>query len=196
MRAAIVALLIGAVFAVSGCQYLLGMGQSTILEPVGGSFDPGEFGSFDPGQPDFSLPPPLVTYKSGTATVTIDGTATTLGKLNGNAASYADFGTEVKWTDGNGLYLRFGSAPITQPPDGSSGYVMIDRIRDGQHWMTSDSTPCTVKVDKLSTSALAGSASCKGLRWMDAMSAMSGPVPEFIAGEPAFDAEITFEAAP
>jgi hypothetical protein len=203
MRAGLVTLLVGAVFVLSGCQYLLGMGQSTILEPVGGSFDPGEFGSFDPSDvgsfdpngPGFSLPPPLVTYTSGTATVTIDGVAASLGKLNGNAASYADFGTEVTWTDGNGLYLRFGSAPITQSPNGG-GYVMIDRIRDGQHWMSSDSTPCTVKVEKMNTSALAGSATCKGLRWMDAMSTMSGPVPEFIAGEPAFDAEITFEAAP
>jgi hypothetical protein len=167
MRAAVGAVLVGAVFVLSGCQYLLGMGPGTILQPVPigsfdpadfGSFDPGDFGSFDPNDPGFSLPPPLVTYTSGTATLTIDGTASTLGKLTGSAALYPDFGTEVTWTDGKGLYVRFGSSPGPQTPTGDA-YVIIDQIRDGQHWTSADPLACPVKVEKLNSAGLAGSAS-------------------------------------
>jgi hypothetical protein len=198
VRAAVVTVLVGAAFVLSGCQYLLGPGwwqSSTILEPPGGSFDPGAFGSFDPNEPAFSFPPPLVTYTSGAATVVIDGTTTTLGRLSGKAASYADFGTEVTWTDGKGLYLRFGSPPIPQSIAGN-GYFIIDRIRDGQHWMSSDAIACPVTIEKMDKTGLAGSASCKGLRWMDAMSTMSGPEPVLIAGQPRFDAQVMFAAAP
>ena len=196
MRAAIAALFVGALFVLSGCQYLFGaagFGPGSFPGP-GGSFDPGDFGSFDPNEPAFSLPPPLATYTTGSATVTIDGTATTLGKLTGTAATYADFGTEVTWTDGAGLYLRFAGAPaFAGLPD--SAYVVIDRIADGKHWTSSNPTACPVTVSKSNASGLSGSATCKGLRWMDALSAMSlDPTP--IAGEPAFDVAVTFEAAP
>ena len=203
MRAAIVSLIVAAAFLLGGCQYLLGTTQSTILEQVGGSFDPGdfgsfdpnEFGSFDPNEPAFSLPPPLATFKSGTATVTIDGKATTLGKLTGTAATYEDFGTDVSWTDGKGLYLRFGSAPEPGSPLGDE-FVLLDWIHDGQHWTSSDPTECPVKVDKLNTAGLSGSASCTGLHWIDAMSMGSAAEPAPIPGEPAFDVAITFEAKP
>ncbi len=212
MRAAIAAVLVGAAFVLSGCQYLLGMGGlgNPILEPMP-SFDPGEFGSFDPGEvgsfdpgkvgsfdptdAGFSLPPPLAIYTAGTATVTIDGTATTLGQLTGSAASYADFGTEITWTDGKGLYLRFGSGSGPESPDGGA-FVLIDRIEDGQHWMTSDPTHCPVTVTQSDAKGVAGSASCKGLRWVDAISASIALEPAYIAGQAQFDAEVTFKATP
>jgi hypothetical protein len=40
-----------------------------------------------------------------------------------------------------------------------------------------------------------GEASCKGLRWSDAVgTTMMSLEPAYIEGQPAFDAEITFEA--
>ena len=111
MRAAVAALFIGALFVLSGCQYLFGMGipPGPAVFP-GESFDPGDFGSFDPNEPAFSMPPPQVTYTSGSARVTVDGVPATLDKLNGTAATYEDFGTEVTWTDGKGCSSGSGPA--------------------------------------------------------------------------------------
>jgi hypothetical protein len=55
-----------------------------------------------------------------------------------------------------------------------------------------------VTVTKADETGLAGTATCKGLRWSDAMSMGfdSSFTPPYIEGEPAFDAEITFEATP
>jgi hypothetical protein len=100
----------------------------------------------------------------------------------------------VTWTDGKGLYLRFGSAPGPVSPFAGS-YLLIDQIRDGHHWLSSDATKCPVKVTKQDASGLTGSASCTGLRWMDAMS--SSPLePGPVAGQPPFDVDVTFQAAP
>ena len=160
MRAAVAALFIGALFVLSGCQYLFGMGipPGPAVFP-GGSFDPGDFGSFDPNEPAFSMPPPQVTYTSGSARVTVDGVPATLDKLNGTAATYVDFGTEVTWTDGKGLFLRFSGLPSLFAQQGGA-YLQIDRIRDGQHWTSSDPTRCPVTVSKQDATGLAGSATC------------------------------------
>ena len=111
MRTAVVGLLVAAAFVLSGCQYLLGgMMGGPVLPSIGGSFDPGAFGSFDPNGA-FSLPPPLTTFTKGTGTVAIAGKTTALDRLNGTASIYEDFGTEVGWTDGNGMYVRFYGEP-------------------------------------------------------------------------------------
>ena len=82
MRGVVVGLLVATAFILSGCQYLLGgMMGGPIIGPIGGSFDPGVFPSFDPNDPMFSMPPPSATYTKGSARLTIDGKATTLGSL-------------------------------------------------------------------------------------------------------------------
>ncbi len=201
MRAAVVGLLVAAAFVSSGCQYLLGGMMGVPLVPsAGGSFDPGAFGSFDPGafgsfdpNATFSLPPPLATFTKGAATVAIAGKSTPLDRLSGTAAIYEDFGTEVGWTDGNGLYIRFYGEPDSAYGD---GFVIIDRIADGQHWTTADPSGCKVTITQDDAKGIAGSASCKGLRWADAMSVEDPIDRNVVAGQAPFDAEMTFQAAP
>ena len=188
MRAAAVAALVGAVFVLSGCQYLLGLGG---MPPV----TPPDFGSFDPGDPMFSPPPPLATYTTGSATVSIGGAVAKLDRLAGGALYQGGLGAEVDWTDGKGLYLRFFGTPEAQSPTGA-GFVTLDRIADGQHWTTPDPSLCTVKVTQAGTKGIAGTATCTGLRWIDTMAPYIGVQPAYVEGEAPFDAEITFGAVP
>jgi hypothetical protein len=200
VRGAAVAILVGAALLLSGCQYLFGLG-GPVLTP-GGSFDPGVFpsldpglfGSFDPNDPGFSLPPPLATYTSGTATVAIAGATTKLDKLSAPGTSYTDFGQDVGWTDGNGLYLHFYGTLDPGSPD--AGFVTIDRIRDGQHWAIADPGLCTVAVAENDARGIVGTATCTGLRWADTMATTTGSDPAVVVGEPAFDAKVTFKALP
>jgi hypothetical protein len=114
-----------------------------------------------------------------------------LGELNGTAGIYPDLGTGVTWTDGAGLYLQFFSGAGSGLGD---GYVILDRIADNKHATTADPSACKVAVTQSNAKGLSGSATCAGLRWADAISAPLEP--GVIAGEPPFDARITFEAAP
>ena len=201
MRAAAVAVLVAAAFALSGCQYLLGLGA---IPPPGGTLDPGIFASFDPGasesfdpdfDPGFSPPPPLATYTTGSATVKIGKTTSVLDRLSGPGVAYQDFGTEVAWTDGKGLFIRyFGSSePGVQSLD---GFVSLDKIAGGQHWASANPLTCTVKITQEDAKALVGTATCKAVRWADTMARTTGAEPPYVVGEAPFDAAITFRAAP
>lgn len=208
MRAgAVAAALVAAAFVLSGCQYLFGLNGLTpppgaspdpgvfgSFDPgVGGSFGPGLFGSFDPG-PDESLPPPIATYATGTASIAIDGTTTSLGHLTEPGLVYADLGAAISWTDGQGMYLQFYSDPTgTSIGD---GFVELDRIADGRHLATIDQTGCVVKVTESGVKGLSGTASCKDLHWTDTMGGFDGFDPSPVPDATAFNAEITFQAAP
>ncbi len=139
------------------------------------------------------MPPPLTTFTKGSGSVKIAGTTSTLDQLHGTAAIYADFGTEVAWTDGNGTYVRFFGEPGSSYGD---GFVTLDRIAGGEHWTIADPSACKITVSEADAKGVAGTASCKGLRWVDAMSTSGDLDPTFVAGEAPFDAEITFQAAP
>ena len=206
MRAgALAAVLIGAVFVLGGCQYLLGLGNGGLVVPIppaNASFDPGVFDSFDPGvfqsfdpAPDASLPAPIAALTRGSATITIGGSVTKLGRLTEPGVVYQDLGAETSWTDGKGTYVQFYSGDQVDP-SARGGYIQLDRIRSGQHWAIDDPTACVVTVKQVSTKGLSGTASCKGLHWTDTMSGFGGDGPNKVPGEPAFDAEITFQAAP
>jgi hypothetical protein len=146
IRRRVAALLLGLVAAATlgGCHYLFGLNPSV--------------------PPDFGMPKPAATYKSGHATVTVD-------KQPAQSGTAAYF---------------------------SPAYLTIDRIVGTQHWTTLDSSRCVVTVTKADETGLAGTATCKGLRWSDALSMGLGSSfqPPYISGEPAFDAEVTFEATP
>ncbi len=204
-RGAAVAILLAAAFLLSGCQYLLGLnglnglptdpgGLGSFDPGVIGSFDPGDFGSFDPANPDESLPPPIATYTSGSAAVTIGDTVTQLDRLTETGTLYAEFGAEGSWTDGKGTYVQFYSDP--SGASGPGGFVQLDRISGGQHLAAADPGRCVVSVKKADATGLSGSATCKGLTWVDTMGGFNGltssPAP---IGAP-FDATITFAAAP
>ncbi len=184
-RGAVAAALVGTALVLSGCQYLLG--------PLGGGpmlpGDPGAFGSFDPNGPAFPLPSPEVTYTKGSAVVTLEGESWHLDRLSGPGSMNKELGTDVGWTDGNGHYLHlffYGSGVPNGP-----AVLSIDWIADGRHLGIPDPTACMPKVDKSDATGVAGSATCKGLRWIDMLAGFMPPSPG-----PAFDAEITFEATP
>ena len=138
--------------------------------------------------------PSAVTYAKGTATVTIGTTATKLDHVIAPGPSYAGMGTEVTWTDDHGIYLRFFGSSLPGEPDMTN--VMIDRIHDGSHWTTFDPTGCKVTLTQSDNRALVGSATCTAMRWSDVMAAETATGPGIVAGEPPFDASVTFRATP
>ena len=122
MRAAVVGLLVGAAFVLGGCQYLLGgmMGGpvDTCRRPAGW-FESrasavrsirASSGSFDPNDP-------LVLAAAADWRHVLDGDRQLIatGRQVDDArpperdrgSIYADLGTEVAWTDGDGMYVRF-----------------------------------------------------------------------------------------
>lgn len=183
---------------VSGCGYL----TSFLIPPPfpNESFDPGLL-SFSPDESfptDFDpQPSPVAVWTHGTATVTIDGKTTTLASLVGDGKLTVD-GGQVTWTDGAGWYVQiFGAAKDPVYAGAGPGYLGIDKIADGQHWMTADPSSCDIAVTKSDASGLKGTASCKDMRWGDYMAPfddLTGPT--LVKGEPAFDAMVTFEATP
>jgi len=190
MRAAAVVLLLGAALSLSGCQYLFGPGA--IPAPIGGSFDPGF-----PPFPDASGALPSVTFTKGTATITIAGEAVTLDRMSGSASIAPGFGEQAGWTDGHGWYVQVFAADTGGPVFGGSTYLSLDRIVDGHHWSVADPTHCDVTVDRSDKTGIAGSASCKGVRWADLMAGYDpNGNPSIVEGQAPFDATITFEATP
>jgi hypothetical protein len=148
---------------------------------------------------DFPLPSPQATYRTGTATITIGDETIVLDRLNGPGSLFDTFGAEAGWTDGQGWYLRVSGASMGGAFF-SGAYVTFDRIVTVQHWSIYDTSRCIVTIDQADTRGLAGSALCRGLRWTDALASFGGfgvsPEPAYIDGQPAFDAEVTFEAVP
>jgi hypothetical protein len=176
-RAAVLAFALGASLVVGGCEYLYGYGAG--------------------GPDDFALPTPVATYRTGSATLTLgDDAPIELGTVN-DGALYDDFmGGEAVWSNGEGWYLR--AIGVTEGGVfGSFSYLTIDRIVGVEHWTTSDPTRCVLTIESADATGLRGTASCRGLRWADAMSSYGmGPEPRYVPGEDEFDAEIRFEALP
>jgi hypothetical protein len=178
VRALITALLgLGAASIVSGCAWLYALGGPYPMpEP--------------PGKP--------ATYSDGRATLTI-GTAPAieLGELTEGGTIAADYGVNASFRSADGWYLRILGAGEGSPLY-SPAFLTIDRIVGTEHWTTYDGSRCTVSVTKADETGLTGTASCKGLRWSDALRSGVGTSfePPYIEDEPAFDAEITFEAKP
>lgn len=172
--------LVGAVVVASGCQYLFGF----------------------PGDPSFPLPSTRGAYDQGVATVTI-GTepAIRLDDLSRPGTFDPSFGAEVTFRNDDGWYVQvFGASVGSSGLLGTGAYLQLDRIVDRQHWTTSDPTRCVVTVTAADETSLRGTATCKGLRWADALGGFGGGLgaagPAYIPDQPAFDAEITFEASP
>jgi hypothetical protein len=199
---AIAAVLVAAALVLSGCQYLLGPLVGGPIYPVDpgdfGSFDPGEFGSFDPNEPGFSIPPPAATYKTGSATVTIGDSVMTLDRLAAPGSLMTDYGGNAVFTDGAGNYLQvYGAQGGASAFPLEPAFLTIERIADGRHLTASDPAGCKVTIATADATGFAGSASCKALRWSDALAPFD-PIgrPSYVEGEPAFDAEVEFSAKP
>ena len=202
---ALAALLVGAALVLSGCQYLLGplAGGPVFVPGPGdfGSFDPGEFGSFDPGvfgSFDPSSVPPVATYRTGSATVKMGGSSMTLDQLSAPGSYMEYYGGNAIWTDGAGNYLQvFGGRAGATTLETGGAFLSIERIADSKHLTAADVGSCKVTVRVADKTGFSGSASCKGMHWSDAIAPLDRVGnPVYVGDLPAFDAEITFAAAP
>jgi hypothetical protein len=152
------------------------------------------FGPLDPGgEPPF--PTASATFTSGTATIKLADQTIVLDELAGAAGVDVDLGTHVAWENEDGWYLTYVDYSDDAFP--GSAYLTIDRIFEHEHWVIADSARCLTTTTQSGRFGVKGSATCRGAEWTDffnAYSFTSAGLPEPIAGEPAFDAEITFEA--
>jgi hypothetical protein len=156
---------------------------------------------FFPGAltPDGQLqdPSPRATYTKGSATLTMgDGTKVTLDRLSEGPHLIALYGSSIRWSNADGWSLQLTGAGAGSELGnllGSGGYLKLDCIVGVEHWQTYETGRCIVDIDVANERALKGSATCKGLEWSDALEAPFPGEPKEI-DQPAFDAEITFEA--
>ena len=147
-----------------------------------------------PIDPEVPFPSADATFTSGTATVELEGETITLDQLVGGGTLSESFGTNVTWTNGEGWYLTFYGYPGGDGFD-EEAYLSLDRLFDSQHWVIYNPERCVTTVDANGPDGLSGTAVCRGLKWSDYFSAFSEyGAPVEIPGEPAFDADITFEA--
>jgi hypothetical protein len=177
-------LLAATALIVGGCGWLFGFSDP---------YPSGVYPSGDPSYPEGSFGP-SATFKTGHATLRIgDDPVIELAELTEGGTIAEDFGAaNASFRNAAGWYVRIFGASKADP---SMAFVSIDRIVDVQHWSTGDPSGCTVSITKADETGLVGKATCKGLRWSDAMSAGFGPEPPYIKGQAPFDAVITFEAA-
>ena len=109
-----------------------------------------------------------------------------------------DYGGNAVWTDGAGNYVQvYGAKAGESTFPSEPAFLTIERIADGRHRTASDPGACKVTIATADTTGLAGSATCKGLRWSDALAPYE-PIgrPSYVEGEAPFDAEVEFSATP
>lgn len=167
---------------------VMGMSSCSLLDLLFGIEPP-----FDPDEP-FPFPTAEASFTTGTATIELEGETLVLDELAGDAAFSADFGANVRWTNGDGRYLSVFALPdMGMVPD--SSYLTFDWLTDGRHWVIIDPGRCVTTVEQADASGVSGRATCRGLEWSDYFSSYSGiGVPEPVEGHDPFDAEIIFEA--
>jgi hypothetical protein len=191
LRFAVLALLL-APAVLSGCQFMF---------PAFGN----------PGDMD---PPKLrATYIKGSATLQItrgrDTKVVELREVSPGSQLISVIGGSVAWRSADGWVVQLQAFDPADMGGGAfpgpvSGQLAIQRIDGHEFWTTLDYNAmdrCILTIDELSEDAARGSASCKGLRWIDGigsggfgMGGMTGP--PYVEGEDPFDAEVTFEATP
>jgi hypothetical protein len=155
------------------------------------------------GTSDEAFPSPLATYTRGKATITItagNARVITLERVSPGPHLYTEYGAEVRWLNDDGWALGLIAPTARDPFGGSPAVISMDRITDRSHLTTmtmSLDNRCIVDVTKVDASGVSGKATCKGLRWTDALAGGAFlRTPEPLASEPPFDAEIVFEASP
>lgn len=187
------ALAVAAAFLLAGCSFL---------------FPPPDISYLTPAPSDEPLAPPTLgpAFHAGEATITFAGAAPIQLRLVQGGG--LDGVTSVTWSDGTGWYLQYeGSNAVVPIPSGAispipsdlampvnPAMIMLDRIAGPRH-LTADTDACTTKVTRDDATGVAGTATCKGLTWADAMvMPMGTPVP--VPGISAATATITFSATP
>ena len=177
---------------VGGCATVVLGGCQAIFGPGFGG--PGFDGNFP-------SPSPIATYRSGTASIAIKGGDTIkLDTIAPGSGLDSIFGSNVRWTGPSGWNLRISGAGSAQGLGAAIGaggaMIAFDQIADGHHWTTFDPTRCIVDIKVADAKGIRGTASCKGVEWIDALDMQFGPLGPKPAPAPKFDAEVTFEAVP
>ena len=181
------AVVLGAILSLSGCALLL---------PVGGLV-----GSVPVVRPAGSpVAGQAAVYHSGTAEVQLSGGTNEHLRLRliAGSSQTPGAGIELYFRDDNGWGLTLIGFDPAQSPQTSVGQLGIDRAIRG-HWEAQDDgRDCVVDLHTADASGARGSASCKGLRWADALGGptFSSGYGSYIRGEQPFDATITFQALP
>ena len=152
-----------------------------------------------PSMPIFSED---VTFTTGTASLELTTGATkstvALDELVDGSQAYGM--TTTSWRSTDGWSLRLDAFTMDDLSYGGYNQVTIQRINGTELW-TADTTynpsACTVVVHELTDKHLQGNATCRNLRWADALSAnnMSLNPPKYIEGQAPFSVDITFEAS-
>ncbi len=172
-------LILAAAFVTSGCQYLLGLG----MDPTAPF--PDDFGSGS-----------MARYPTGTATVTIGGGAPmVLDRVTVPGTYDPSYGAQITLGGPDGWYVQLFDVSTAMPGDENFAFLGLERIVDQQHWTLADPSRCALTVTQADATGLRGTASCRGLRWADALAGGWVGGPHHIEGQDAFDAEITFEAS-
>jgi hypothetical protein len=168
------------VLVLSGCTYLFGSGFE-------------DFEEFD----DFGDMEPVAAYASGRATLEIGGETIVLGAVGAGSGLYDVFGAEATWSGADGWYLTISGATTEDGALFGSSYswLTVDRIAGNRHLTTPETGRCIITVTQADEDGLVGTATCRGLRWADAIIGGADYTPDYV-DEPAFDAEITFTADP
>lgn len=181
----------------------------------------GDFGDFGDFGEDFAPPTVLAVYSQGSATLVIKHGDTTetinLTRVAAGSQLMSIAGGNVTWRndDGWGLQITtldmsmdFGTRP--SPSAGASpgptaapylAELAVIRIADHDFWRASGNgaesgNRCIVDLAEASAARVAGTATCRGLKWYDGTASPMIFDQIYIEGEDPFDAEITFEATP
>lgn len=164
------------------------------------------FGAF--GSDDEPFPTVLATYATGSATLQMkrgDVAETVTFNRIGPGSQLGSFvGANVTWRNEDGWVLQvtafdtmFGSPEAAGP---YSGDVVLQLIADHELWRADSYATtgprCIIDLDHVSETGVRGTATCKGLRWVDGTAGPLFPEPVYIEGQEPFDAEVTFEATP
>jgi hypothetical protein len=166
---------------VAGCELLYG---------------PNYYGSVNPAPTaNGAGSSPLPVFRTGTASLTFAGQAPITLNLRPTGEPGGDI-SEAIWTDGHGWYARLvgefsGEATGANAP----WWLELDRIAEGTH-LTADGSRCTIKMTQADAQGLAGTATCSGLSWQDAMDMSASASPSPGASSLPTDASLSFSARP
>jgi len=164
------------------------------------------FGAF--GNEEIPVPTVLATYATGSATLEMNRgdvvETVTFDRVGLGSQLASLMGATVTWRNDSGWVLQvtafdamFGSSSAVGP---YSGDVVLQLITDHELWRADSygtaGPRCIVDLDDVSETSVRGTATCKGLRWVDGTAVPGFNNPVYIEGQEPFDAEITFEATP
>lgn len=153
---------------------------------------------------EMAAPTVRAAYSTGTATleITREGVSETitLDRVEPGSQLADLMGATVTWRNDAGWVLFLSAFDREEMGGfGPSGSIQFERIEGHEYWIAGGYVDdrCILDVDELSETAVRGSATCLGLRWVDGAGGGVGfGPPQYVEGQPEFDAKVTFQASP